>query len=124
MYTREGNKVCTEGQLTGVYIQGVYKSSTALVSTVEKAINGFNADYRIKSNKLWLKNENQNMKKISPCYNGCAVGVQGDDYIGTMNGEWVYAKRVPAYETSDATVLEYDMYRIPDVLCAELENLL
>lgn len=107
------------GKLTGVYIQGKYKSSTTLLNAVEKVIQNFNADYRIKNNALW-----QELKKISPCFENCPVGTRTDDYIGTLNGEWVYARRVPHYETAEAAVFEYDIYRIPESIGADLEKLL
>lgn len=124
LYVREDVSVPESGRLTGVYIQGTYKSSTALLSTVEKVIQGFNADYRIKSNDLWKRTGSQDMRKLSPCFENCPVGTRTDDYIGTLGGKWVYAKRVPHQETEDIAVFEYDVYQIPDNICADLEKLL
>ncbi len=105
---KKGVTIPSDGNITMVSISTINNVHDELLSAITEIENSFKTDYTYRNSKIWEHTDEKVMEPIHIYYQNSTVAVNSDNYIGTMNGQIVYAKR------RDNTIPpEYNVYIIP-----------
>jgi len=108
---REDYEFPKEGNITAVYLDGKKIDDAELADAAQYMLENFAAEREYNVESIRHDTENQQMRDISYCFEGCPVGIdRNGDHIGRIDGEWVLARRVG--ESGDLRV--YELFAVPE----------
>lgn len=118
---REDYEIPCDGTLSAVFWNGKKVESAEFCAVVREILNDFRAERVYQTDAIFSLTDAQQMRDIAFCWDDCPVGVDREDcWIGTLDGDWVFAKRMPDSE-EESELHSYAICQIPNEYAKILE---
>lgn len=124
LMVREDYAIPSSGEVTVVSYGWSDFKDEELCSTIFKILECAAAEFEYETEEIYIRTENQNMKKLYVGYNGCPIATEFKGYLGKVNGEWcLTTENLPWIESSGSPVPSQTVlcYTMPEEFHAVLE---
>lgn len=127
LYVKKDYDIPEQGDISAVVWGGNYITDEAFCTMFSEIMKNRETDFEYKTDAIFALNDNQKMKTVYICYNGCPVATNFAGYMGKVNSQWVITTYIsPDQKNADGSAKEYSVscYVIPDGFIDVIENYL